>query len=185
MDKYVREHLEEQETLGEHIEHIETSDGADRDDGPPAPEGLDILEEAPEGDEEAPAATGNGQELAERLTDMLLTSHGNETIELPGPNGESVEVPREAFLADVQEAMSQAAVERKADKGHANLLLQPINDVKNARRKLDSARDGLLKVEKNAQFDRDKFNQELEAARRSLEALEAAAGKEAGAKGEG
>ena len=112
-----------------------------------------------------------------------MTSHGKETIELPAANGKTVEVSREAFVADVQEAMSQAATERKADKGHANLLSQPINDLRAARRKLDGARDGFAKVKKNAQFDRAKFDQELEALRRSVEALDDAAGSPAGAKG--
>lgn len=185
MEEYVREHLEEQETIGEHIEQLEAEAvSAEQDGGEAEPEGLEILKESQaEAAETAPKPNGNGKALAEQLTNILLTSHGKETIELPGTKGESVEVSREAFLSDVQEAMMQAAIERKADKGHANQLLQPISDLRSARRKLDSTRDGFVKVENNNQFDRIKFDQELEALKRSLEALEDAASSAAGAKG--
>jgi hypothetical protein len=182
MDKYVREHLEEQELLNEHVEQLAGADGNTAAET--EPEGIDILEET-EGEEDVPTTAttnGSGQTLAERLTDILLKSHGSETVELPTTDGKVVEVSREAMLTEVQDAMSQAAVERKADKGQANQLSQPINDLRSARRKLDSARDGFVKLTNNPQFDRSKFNQELEAAKRSLEALEQAAGSEAGAK---
>jgi hypothetical protein len=183
MEKYVRDHLEEQDLLSEHVEQLASVDGNTAAET--EPEGIDILEE-PESEEDASttaAVNRSGQTLAERLTDILLKSHGSETVELPGADGKAVEVSREALLTEVQEAMSQAAVERKADKGHANQLSQPITDLRTARRKLDSARDGLVKLTKNPQFDRAKFNQELEAVKRSIEALEQAAGSQAGAKG--
>ena len=130
------------------------------------PEGVDELLGSI--DDENPAESGAS---AVDLYTTLASVRADETVALPGPNGEESDVAVGALVDIVRTAVEDGAQEAKGNRLAENKVQRPLKYLKEVNKKLRSVSKDLETVRHYEEFDRDGFDAQLETAARHLDAV--------------
>lgn len=132
--------------------------------------GLDVLEDL-DGGEDGAATTTAAQQTVATLVERLGKSAQQETVALPGADGEEKELPRETVLDAVQDALKAAAETAKEAAAQGDALKAATLHCLEAAKRLKKAATAWADNSSDPDFDDEAFTAALEKADHALAAL--------------
>lgn len=132
--------------------------------------GLDVLD-ALGGEEAGGAATSAAQQTVATLVERLGNSAQEDTVALPGADGDETELPRQAVLDAVQDALKAAAETAKEAAAQGDALKAATTHCLEAAKRLKKAAAAWTANSGDPEFDDDAFIAAYEKAENALAAL--------------